>query len=97
MIWGMAIIALSDIGTAFCHWLDHSCHIARLGLGTGRCISESGERGMLADLAGRAPELRGRALAAQQATVALGIIAIGAPLGGLVIVKIMDRGPPFFV
>ena len=39
---------------------------------------------MLADLAGRAPELRGRALAGQQATLALGI-ALGAPLGGLVV------------
>jgi MFS family permease len=83
MILGMAIIALSDIGTAFATGLT-TLVIARLGLGAGRCISESGERGMLADLAGQAPELRGRALAAQQAAVALGI-AIGAPLGGLVI------------
>lgn len=83
MILGMAIIAVSDIGTAFATGLT-TLVVARLGLGAGRCISESGERGMLADLAGQAPELRGRALAAQQATVALGI-AMGAPLGGLVI------------
>ena len=38
---------------------------------------------MLADLAARAPALRGRALGAQQAAAALGI-AIGAPLGGVV-------------
>ena len=83
MILGMAIIAVSDIGTALATGLI-TLVFARLGLGAGRCISESGERGMLADLAGQAPELRGRALAAQQATVALGI-SIGAPLGGLVI------------
>ena len=47
-------------------------------------MSEAGERGMLADLAGRIPVLRGRILAAQQAAVALGI-AIGAPLGGKVV------------
>ena len=54
--------------------------LARLGLGAGRCISESGERGMLADIAGQVPSLRGRALGLQQAVYALGI-AVGAPLG----------------
>ena len=37
---------------------------------------------MLADFGNAVPSLRGRTLAAQQATLALGI-AIGAPLGGL--------------
>ena len=49
--------------------------------GAGRCISEAGERGLLADLANEIPEMRGRALATQQAVTAVGI-AIGAPLGG---------------
>ena len=83
MLWGMAVIALSDLGTAASVGLGPLV-VARLGLGAGRSISESGERGMLADLMGRAPSLRGRALAAQQAVSALGI-AIGAPLGGLVV------------
>ena len=83
MIIGMGVIALADLGTCFSASLLPLL-LARLGLGAGRCISESGERGMLADLAGRAPELRGRALAGQQATLALGI-ALGAPLGGLVV------------
>jgi DHA1 family multidrug resistance protein-like MFS transporter len=83
MIIGMAMIAVSDVGTALADGLV-TLIFARLGLGLGRCISEAGERGMLADLAWRAPALRGRALAAQQAVVALGI-AIGAPLGGLVV------------
>ena len=39
---------------------------------------------MLTDLANEAPTLRGRALVLQQASVALGI-AIGAPIGGLVV------------
>ena len=39
---------------------------------------------MLADLAGQVPELRGRALALQSAVITLGI-AIGAPLGGIVV------------
>ena len=81
MLYGMALIAVSDVGTAFAASLPPLI-VARLGLGAGRSISESGERGMLADLAGRVPELRGKVLAAQQATVALGI-AIGAPFGGL--------------
>jgi MFS family permease len=83
MIIGMAIIALSDLGTALATGLP-TLFIARLGLGAGRCISESGERGMLADLANQIPALRGRALAAQQACVALGI-AIGAPIGGIIV------------
>jgi DHA1 family multidrug resistance protein-like MFS transporter len=83
MILGMAVIAVSDVGTACASGLA-TLVMARLGLGLGRCISEAGERGMLADLAGRAPELRGRVLAAQQAVIALGI-AVGAPLGGLVV------------
>ena len=83
MMMGMALIVVSDLGTA-CAQSIGTLVVARLGLGAGRGISEAGERGMLADLAGRIPSLRGRALAAQQAVVALGI-AIGAPLGGLVI------------
>ena len=83
MIFGMALIAISDLGTALASTLPMLL-VARLGLGAGRCISESGERGMLADLANQMPLLRGRALASQQACAALGI-AIGAPLGGLVV------------
>lgn len=83
MLWGMALIALADLGTALAGSLSVLV-LARLALGAGRCISESGERGMLADLAGKAPSLRGRALALQQAVYAIGI-AIGAPLGGLVV------------
>ena len=83
MIIGMALIAISDLGTAVAATLPMLL-VARLGLGAGRCISESGERGMLADLANQRPLLRGRALASQQACAALGI-AIGAPLGGLVV------------
>ena len=83
MLLGMAIIAVSDVGTALANGLE-TLILARLGLGLGRCISESGERGMLADLASRAPELRGRLLSIQQAVIALGI-AIGAPIGGLIV------------
>lgn len=83
MIVGMTIIAISDLGTSLATSLPMLL-VARLGLGAGRCISESGERGMLADLANRMPQLRGRALAAQQACIALGI-AIGAPIGGIVV------------
>jgi MFS family permease len=83
MIIGMAVIAVSDLGTALAPGLG-TLLVARLGLGAGRCISESGERGLLADLANQIPALRGRALAAQQACVALGI-AVGAPLGGIVV------------
>ena len=89
MIYGMALIAVSDVGTAFATSLPPLV-VARLGLGAGRSISESGERGMLADLAGRVPELRGKVLAAQQATVALGI-AIGAPFGGVIVERYGPR------
>ena len=83
MMIGMAVIVVSDIGTACAQSLP-TLLVARLGLGAGRGVSEAGERGMLADLAGQVPSLRGRALAAQQAVIALGI-AIGAPAGGVVI------------
>ncbi len=83
MLYGMALIAVSDLGTAVATGLP-ALLLARFGLGAGRCLSESGERGMLADMAARSPETRGRLLAAQQACAALGI-AIGAPLGGLVV------------
>lgn len=83
MLIGMATIAVADLGTALSTTLPQLI-VARLGLGAGRCLAEAGERGLLADLAGRVPALRGRALAGQQATVALGI-AVGAPLGGVVI------------
>ena len=80
---GMSIIVLSDLLTASATELP-ALVLARLGLGAGRCISECGERGYLADLASRAPEYRGEIVAAQQAVVALGI-AIGSPLGGLAV------------
>lgn len=83
MMMGMAIIAVSDIGTAVATSLP-VLMVARLGLGAGRALSEAGERGMLVDLANQIPNLRGRALAAQQAVVALGI-TIGAPAGGLIV------------
>ena len=83
MMIGMGIIAISDLGTALSQSIIPLV-IARLGLGAGRCISESGERGILADFANTIPSLRGRALASQQAVLALGI-AIGAPVGGFVV------------
>lgn len=83
MMLGMAVIAISDIGTALAQGI-YTLVLARLGLGAGRALSEAGERGMLVDLANQIPKLRGRALAAQQAAVALGI-AIGAPAGGVVV------------
>lgn len=83
MLCGMAIIAISDFGTAMSHSIIPLV-MARLGLGAGRCVSESGERGMLADLASTIPSLRGRALSIQQVVIALGI-AIGAPAGGYVV------------
>ena len=89
MLGGMALIAVSDIGTALSASLAPLC-FARLGLGAGRAVSESGERGMLADFASRVPEQRGKILAAQQACLALGI-AIGAPLGGAVVEKYGPR------
>ncbi len=89
MMIGMAVIAVSDIGTALAQGL-YALVLARLGLGAGRALSEAGERGMLVDLANQIPNLRGRALAAQQAVVALGI-AIGAPAGGLVVERYGPR------
>ena len=83
MMGGMAVIALSDVGTALANDLP-GLVLARLGLGLGRGYAEAGERGMLTDLANGAPGLRGRALAVQQAAVGLGI-ALGAPAGGVVV------------
>jgi len=65
MVIGMAVIVVSDLGTALATNLG-TLLVARLGLGAGRGISEAGERGMLADVASQVPPLRGRALAAQQ-------------------------------
>eukprot|EP00586_Coscinodiscus_wailesii_P002097 CAMPEP_0172485212 /NCGR_PEP_ID=MMETSP1066-20121228/13130_1 /TAXON_ID=671091 /ORGANISM="Coscinodiscus wailesii, Strain CCMP2513" /LENGTH=509 /DNA_ID=CAMNT_0013250295 /DNA_START=142 /DNA_END=1672 /DNA_ORIENTATION=- len=83
MIIGMAVIALSDFGTAVSTTLPFLL-LSRLGLGAGRGLSEAGERGMIADYANAVPAVRGKILAGQQACVALGI-AIGAPLGGVVV------------
>ena len=83
MMGGMLCIAISDVGTAYSNSLA-TLVLARLGLGLGRGYAEAGERGMLTDLANKTPQLRGRALALQQACVALGI-ALGAPLGGIVV------------
>jgi len=85
MMSGMFVIALADAGTAFSSNLA-TLVVARLGLGLGRGFAEAGERGMLTDLANQTPNLRGRALAIQQASVAVGI-AIGAPAGGLIVEK----------
>lgn len=81
LIGGMLFIALSDAGTALASSLAPLV-VARLGLGAGRCVSESAERGLLADLGNISPDIRGRAIAANQAAAAAGI-ALGAPLGGL--------------
>jgi len=89
MLWGMLIIAISDFGTAMAPSIIPLV-VARLGLGAGRIISESGERGMLADLAATIPELRGRALSIQQVVIALGI-AIGAPAGGFIVEQFGPR------
>ena len=89
MMIGMAIIAVSDLGTALATTLP-VLMLCRFGLGWGRALSEAGERGLLFDLAKQIPSLRGRALAAQQAVVALGI-TIGAPAGGLVVEKYGPR------
>jgi len=89
MLGGMALIAVSDVGTAVSTSLP-PLFLARLGLGAGRAVAESGERGMLADFASRVPELRGKILAAQQAALALGI-AIGAPLGGVIVERYGPR------
>jgi len=89
MMIGMAVVAVSDLGTALAQGM-YTLIFARLGLGAGRALSEAGERGMLVDLANQIPGLRGRALAAQQAVIALGI-AIGAPAGGVVVEKYGPR------
>jgi predicted MFS family arabinose efflux permease len=83
MLWGMLIIAISDFGTALASSIVPLV-IARFGLGAGRCLSESGERGYATDLINTVPELRGRANAIQQAILALAI-AIGAPIGGAIV------------
>jgi MFS family permease len=89
MMIGMAVIAISDVGTALAVGLP-SLIIARLGLGTGRALSEAGERGMLVDLTNQIPSMRGRALAFQQAAIGLGI-AIGAPAGGIIVERYGPR------
>ena len=84
MLYGMAAIAIFDFGTATATSLV-GLLLARLGLGAGRCLAEAGERGMLADLIlTYSPQIKGRALAAQQVATAAGI-ALGAPLGGIVV------------
>ena len=83
MILGMAAISIFDFNTATATSLP-TLLLARFGLGAGRCLSEAGERGMLADLCSFGSEWRGKALAAQQVVTAAGI-AIGAPLGGIVV------------
>lgn len=83
MMYGMALIAVADYWTAIANDLS-TLVAARLALGLGRGVSEAGERGMLADLAGRVPRFRGRAVAAQQMVAALGIAA-GSALGGIVV------------
>ncbi|KAL7447614.1 hypothetical protein ACHAXS_000015, partial [Conticribra weissflogii] len=89
MMAGMALIALFDVLTSLLSALL-SLLVARLGLGLERALAEAGERGMLADLASRAPSPRGRALALQQAAVGLGM-AIGAPVGGVVVEEFGPR------
>lgn len=89
MMGGMALIAVADLGTATANSLL-TLLVARLALGAGRGVSEAGERGLLADLAKRIPAFRGRALATQQAVTAVGI-AIGAPLGGVVVERYGPR------
>ena len=89
MMGGMALIAISDLGTALADNILMLL-VARLGLGAGRCLAESGERGLLADLANEIPALRGRALGTQQAVTALGI-SIGAILGGFIIQRYGPR------
>jgi len=89
MMGGMALIAVSDLGTALANSIPMLL-VSRLGLGAGRCIAESGERGLLADLANEIPALRGRALGTQQAVTALGI-SIGAIIGGFVIERYGPR------
>ena len=83
MVVGMALIAIADVATG----LSRTVAVllaARLLLGVGRSIAESGERAFLADLCARAPAQRGRILAAQQTVYTLGIV-VGPALGGVVI------------
>lgn len=96
MLLGMFCIALSDLGTGVANSFP-SLFLARLGLGLGRGFSEAGERGMLADLANRAPDnWRGKGLALQQACIAVGV-ACGAPVGGLLVEKFGVRSGFFCV
>ena len=81
LVGGMLFIALATPARALASSLAPLV-VARLGLGAGRCVSESAEQGLLADLGNVAPDSRGRAIAANQAAAAAGI-ALGAPLGGL--------------
>ena len=89
MMASMALVALFDVLTYLSSALP-SLLIAILGLGLGRGLAKAGERSMLADLAGRAPAPRGRALALQQAAVGLGV-AIGALVGGAVVEEFEPR------
>ncbi|KAL7447674.1 hypothetical protein ACHAXS_000057, partial [Conticribra weissflogii] len=89
MMAGMALVALFDVLTSLLSALP-SLLVVRLGLGLGRGLAKAGERGMLADLAGRAPAPRGWALALQRAAVGLGV-AIGAPVGGEVVEEFGPR------
>eukprot|EP00592_Proboscia_alata_P010428 CAMPEP_0194362864 /NCGR_PEP_ID=MMETSP0174-20130528/10712_1 /TAXON_ID=216777 /ORGANISM="Proboscia alata, Strain PI-D3" /LENGTH=469 /DNA_ID=CAMNT_0039136037 /DNA_START=227 /DNA_END=1636 /DNA_ORIENTATION=+ len=83
LIGGLMLYAISDLGTALSSSIPPLL-FTRLGLGAGICAKEAGERGMLADLVSQVPEIRGKVLAANQAMAALGI-AVGAPLGGVVV------------
>ncbi|KAL7447640.1 hypothetical protein ACHAXS_000036, partial [Conticribra weissflogii] len=89
MMASMALVALFDVLTSLLSALP-SLLVTRLGLGLGRGLAEAGEQGMLVDLAGRAPAPRGQALALQQAAVGLGV-AIGAPMGGVVVEEFGPR------
>lgn len=96
MMLGMLCIAISDLGTGFANSLP-SLLVARLGLGLGRGVSEAGERGMLADLLNRAPEdWRGRGLALQQASIAIGI-AVGSSGGAMLVERYGVRSGFFCV
>jgi MFS family permease len=91
MILGMLLIAVADAGTALATNVV-ALLVARLALGVGRCWSEASERGLLADVTALVPERRGRAVAAHAAVQALGI-AVGAPLGGVVVELYGPRAP----
>ncbi|KAL7447622.1 hypothetical protein ACHAXS_000021, partial [Conticribra weissflogii] len=83
MMAGLALVALFDVLTSLLSTLP-SLLVARLGLGLGRSLTEAGERGMLANLACRAPAPRGRVQTLQQAAVGLGV-AIRALVEGVVV------------